>query len=247
MRDSEFLDGPDRERVRVRLQRFVTDAIERELAPLFHAQAAAARDPALRGSVHRLIEAGGVVPGATEAEVPAAVRGALKALGVRAGRFALFMPVLLKPRAVGMRAQLWALAAGVPTPDVPAPGRVSLPAPEWPSGFGGAIGFVDAGPVLLRLDVAERVAAELAYVSRVRPAAVPDGLASRLSIRADMLPAVLRALGVRLTPAASLPAEAYGPPAPPMMLTTRRAKPEPPTRPPPRQEGPFAALVGLRR
>ncbi len=247
VRDSEFLDGPHRERVRVRLQRFVSAAIERELAPLFLAQAAADRDPALRGPVHRLIEAGGVVPGATEAEVPGAVRGALKALGVRAGRFALFMPALLKPRAMAMRAQLWALAAGVPAPDAPPPGRVSFAAPDWPAGFAAALGFADAGPVLLRLDIAERVAAELAFLARDGAAAVPDGLGSRLSVRAEMLPAVLRALGVRLAPAASLSAEMYGPPAPPMMLPGRRREKPPPERPPPRIEGPFAALVGLRR
>ncbi len=273
--DSEFLDGPQRERVRLRLQRFVTEMIERELAPLFRAAEAVEREPALRGILHRIVAEGGVVPGATEAEVAPELRARLKPLGVRAGRFALFLPAMLKPRAMAVRARLWALGrsdgqgqpsplspqpspgerggaaffpvmASLDTPALPPPGLVSLPAADWPLDFARATGFVPAGPVLLRLDIAERVAAELAYLTRHHPCALPDGLASRLSIRADMLPAVVRALGVRLAPGGVLRDDEYGPPTPPLMLPARRReRPAPP--PPPRMEGPFAALVGLRR
>ena len=83
MLDSEFLDGPQRETVRQRLQRFVDDLIRRDLAPLFAAVASAERDPALRGPLHRLAEGLGVVPGATEAEIGPEVRGRLTRLGVR--------------------------------------------------------------------------------------------------------------------------------------------------------------------
>lgn len=250
--DSEHLDGVQRERVRARLQRFVSDAVAHALAPLFAAEARAEADPALRGPLHRVVEAGGLVPGATEADVPPESRGPLKALGVRAGRFALFVPVLLKPRAAAMRAALWALRHGVRTPAPPAPGLVSLAPPaEWPPGFDRAMGWLPAGPVLLRLDVAERVAAELAHATRVRAAAVPADLASRLAVRAEAVPAVLRALGVRLAPGGSMGAEQYGPPAPPMMLPRRKAerpKPAAHDAPPPRAvEGPFAALRALRR
>ncbi len=46
--DSDFLDGAQRERLRVRLQRFVDDRVEADLAPLFRAgeQAAENRVPA---------------------------------------------------------------------------------------------------------------------------------------------------------------------------------------------------------
>ena len=243
--DSEYLDGPHRERVRVRLQRYVTQAIERELAPLFAAEAAAAAIPALRGLVHRVAEAGGVLPGATE--VPAALRGALKQAGVRAGRYALFLPALLKPQAAAVRAALLALQAEVPTPALPAPGLVSIAAPEWPPGFAAALGWVTAGPVLIRLDIAERVAAELSWAARQRAAAVPDRLASRLSIRSELLPAVLRGLGMRLLPAAALPPDVYGPPGPAMMQPGRAKRAPSPERSPPRPDSPFAALVALRR
>ena len=255
VRDSEFLDGTQRERIRVRLQRFVDGQIREALAPLFAAEIAAGADAALRGHVHGLVEGLGVQAGATEASVSPALRGRLKAMGVRAGRFSLFMPALLKPRMATVRAKLWALWAGVSLPALPAAGLVSMPPPvEWPPGFAPAIGWVEAGPVLLRLDVAERVAAELAHATRARPMPVPADLASRLSVRADAVPAVLRRLGLRLIPAAVPDEGAFGPPAPPMMASPRRRRVETPAALPlsapvaaPVREGPFAALAALRR
>ena len=248
--DSEYLDGPSREQVRLRLDRFVRDQIAAALKPLFAARDAAAADAGLRGPLHRLLEAGGVVMGATEAEVPPALRLRLKPLGVRAGRFALFMPAALKPRAIAMRAALWAVRHGVDTPALPPPGQISpTPPPAWPPGFAPAIAWVEAGPVLLRLDIAERIAAELAFATRRRGTAVPAGLAPRLGIAAAALPAALRALGVRLAPVEALAAGQFGPPAPAMMLPQRRPRAVPAQLPPapPRPGNPFAALVALRR
>ena len=248
---SEFLDGPQRERVRLRLARWVGNLVARDLAPLFAAQAAAGQDPALRGPLHRAVEAGGVVLGYSETDVPPALRGRLKLLGVRAGRFALFLPAMLKPRAQDTRALLWAVWARVATPVLPAPGLVSVPPPpDWPAGFAAARGWLPAGPELWRLDGAARVAAELGYATRAGASAVPNGLASRLSVRADAVPAVLRALGVRLAPGAVLRADQYGPPSPPMMLPRRRRDHPAPSAPSPAPrtvDGPFAALVALRR
>jgi ATP-dependent RNA helicase SUPV3L1/SUV3 len=195
------------------------------------------------------------VAGATEDSVQAELRGRLKALGVRAGRHALFMPAVLKPRVAACRAALWALSRGVPVPSVAAPGLVSLAEPpaDWPEGFAPAMGWVAAGPVLLRLDVAERVAAELAWSGRFRPIPIPSDLASRLAVRADVLPAVLRGLGFRLLPAEILADGAFGPPCPPLMAPPRR-RPIPSAvkeaRTPPAapvRDGPFAALAALRR
>jgi ATP-dependent RNA helicase SUPV3L1/SUV3 len=247
--DSEFLDGPARERVRLRLQRFVDAQVRAALAPLIQAVAGADAEGALRGPLHRLVEGLGVVPGATEDDIPPVLRGRLKALGVRAGRHALFVPALLKPRAAPMRALLWALRRGVPVPVLPAPGLVSLaPPPDWPAGFAAAMGWVQAGPVLVRLDVAERIAAELAFAARTRPVAVPADLASRLSARPEMVPEVLRGLGFRLIPAGVLAEEQFGPPMPAMAtpLCRRRPAAPAPKRRAPHADHPFAALAALR-
>jgi ATP-dependent RNA helicase SUPV3L1/SUV3 len=109
------------------------------------------------------------------------------------------------------------------------------------------MGWVEAGPVLLRLDVAERLADQLERTGRGRPAPIPPLLASRLSVRADAVPAVLRGLGFRAVPAVALAAGEYGPPVPPMMTPIRRRRPEPEPMAAPMRDGPFAALAQLRR
>jgi ATP-dependent RNA helicase SUPV3L1/SUV3 len=256
--DSEFLDGPQREVVRERLQRFIDDLIRDEFAPLFAAAAAADREPALRGPLHRLTEGIGVVPGATEADISPALRRRLARLGVRAGRFALHLPAMLKPRPQQLRAMLWSLHHGRPVPELPQPGRVSLAAErvaaDWPPGFAESMGWVAAGPVWLRLDMAEREAAAVAAALRRtggRNGAIPmpPGLASRFGVRAELLPPLLRRLGVRVIPAGSMPPDRYGPPAPAMIAPLRRRPAGPPARDDSvqREGGPFAALAVLRR
>ncbi|HVZ09049.1 helicase-related protein [Rhodopila sp.] len=248
--DSAFLDGAERERIRRRLQAWTDQQIRQDLAPLFAAEAAARDRPTLRGPLHRLMESLGVIPGVDEETLAPDIRSALRAFGVRSGRFALFIPALLKPRSAQMRARLWALFNGVPAPALPPAGLVSLAAAPhgWPPGFAAVAGWIEAGPILLRLDVAEKVAGELGYRARRGPAAIPAGLASRFAIKADLLPAVLRRLGFRVLPAPVLAPREQGPPAPAMILPLRRRKPQheasiPMIRP----SGPFAALAVLRR
>jgi ATP-dependent RNA helicase SUPV3L1/SUV3 len=246
--DSEFLDGPQRERVRQRLQGWIDGRIAATLAPLFSAVARAEHAAELRGPLHRLLEEGGVVLGATD-DIPQAQRGALKAMGVRAGRFALYMPELLKPRALALRAQLWAVRARQPAPDLPHPGMVSMAQPEAAqSAFLQAMGWIATGPVLLRLDIAERVAAELAFSTRGRAAQVPLEIGQRLGVRADLVPAVLRGLGLHMLPPPSLAPAVYGPPSPPMLAPARKRVPaDGAPKPPVPPDHPFAALAALRR
>jgi ATP-dependent RNA helicase SUPV3L1/SUV3 len=164
----------------------------------------------------------------------------------------LFIPALLKPRAAAMRAQLLALQRGVPVPALPAAGLVALPCPpDWPPGFAAALGWVAAGPMLLRLDVAEQVAGELGWATREGARPVPGGLASRLSIKPDLLPVALRALGFRVVPGVAMGPGEYGPPAPAMLVPLRRRRvfsPTPVAEGPERgAHGPFAALAVLKR
>ena len=186
----------------------------------------------------------GIAPGATEREIPPEVRQKLKSIGIRAGRFALFVPEALKPRAMALRAQIWALIRDIPVPTLPPPGLVALPLRPvaegevppphmlWPSGFAEAMGWLPAGPVLLRLDVAERIAAELGFLTRRAPAPPPPDLASRLGVKGDMLGTALTALGFRMLDPAPLEEGQYGPPAP-----LRVAQPRP-SHGPPRREAP---------
>ncbi|MCK8784841.1 DNA helicase [Roseomonas sp. NAR14] len=222
---SEFLDGAQRERIRLRLARWLDAQIARELGALRTVEEKAAEDGALRGPAFTLRENLGLAPGATEREVGPELRSKLKAIGVRAGRFALYVPEALKPRAMALRAQLWSLLREVPTPALPNPGLVAVPVPEdWPPGFAATMGWLPAGPMLLRLDVAERIAGELGFATRRAPAVLPGDLASRLGVRADALPAALTALGFRLLTPPPLAENEFGPPLPTRVAIARPAE-----------------------
>jgi ATP-dependent RNA helicase SUPV3L1/SUV3 len=248
--DSEFLDGARRERLRVRLQRFVDGQIRADLAPLFAATDAAAADPEMRGPLHRLGETLGIIPGVDEETLAPTIRPKLRKIGVRSGRLALFVPAMLKPRTMAMRARLWALAHGMTVPALPGASVVSMPVKhDWPTGFAAGMGWIETGPVLIRLDVAERVAGELGYLTRRGSIMLPRDLGSRLSVRAELLPIILRCLGFRIVPGGGLAPEMFGPPAPAMLAPIRRRRPVVIAPPPPTREahGPFAALAALKR
>jgi ATP-dependent RNA helicase SUPV3L1/SUV3 len=133
----------------------------------------------------------------------------------------------MKPKAMALRAQLWSLLRGIETPKLPGGGLIAVPArEEWPRGFAETMGWLPAGPVLLRLDVAERIAGEIGHLTRRAPALLPGDLASRLGIKGDVLGPVLDAMGFRLMPAEVLEENAFGPPAPARISHAR----------PPRQE-----------
>jgi ATP-dependent RNA helicase SUPV3L1/SUV3 len=245
MLGSEFLDGAARERLRLRLAAYLAAEIGNGLAPLF--QVMAAPKPEFRGLIHRLGEAIGVLPGA---ETQPSLRAALKPLGIEAGQFAVFLPALLKPKAAGMRALLWGLWHNTEPPVLPAAGLVSAPA--WDDAAAAlAMGWVTAGPVMLRLDIAEKMARELNYLIRKHPVPLPAGLGSRMSLKPEQLPAALNRLGFRIIPSATLADQNYGPPAPPMLARRKAVKPvadkplaEPPS---PLPDNPFAALAALRQ
>jgi ATP-dependent RNA helicase SUPV3L1/SUV3 len=112
------------------------------------------------------------------------------------------------------------------------------------------MGWLPAGPALVRLDVAERIAAELAYVTRRAPAPPPSDLASRLGVRADALGPVLTVLGFRLLEPAPLPDDVCGPPTPLRIAQIRLRGPSPDRRggrPDRHEEGAGPSHRGARR
>lgn len=212
---SEFLDGAQRERIRERLATWLDAHIKRELGAVFTAEAKASEDNTLRGPAFRLREELGLAMGRTDPEIRPDLRQKLKGIGIRAGRYALYVPEAMKPKAMALRAQLWSLLRGIETPKLPGGGLIAVPPPaDWPRGFAETMGWLPAGPVLLRLDVAERIAGEIGHLTRRAPALLPGDLASRLGIKGENLGPVLDAMGFRLMPAETLEDGAFGPPAP---------------------------------
>jgi ATP-dependent RNA helicase SUPV3L1/SUV3 len=244
---SEFLDGLAREQLRTRLSAFVAGQVQARLGPLL---AAMANPPAeLRGIMHRLGEGTGVLP---PEPVSHEQRLGLKKLGVEAGRFALFMPAVLKPGGARLRALLWGVSHDRNPPPLPAPGLVSAPMPgNWGPDFALEMGWLPAEGLLIRLDIVERLVKELHYLLRKHPILLPPNLGSRMGLKPEQLAPVMHQLGFRIMPAGEPHPRKYGPPAP-AMLGRRKMEPRPAPEPvaPPvavSEDNPFAALAALRR
>ena len=244
---SEFLDGLARERLRARISAYLATETERRLGPLLKAMADPA--PELRGILHRLGEASGVMPAEP---VSPDLRPLLKKSGIEAGRFAFFMPAVLKPGGAKLRALLWGVAHDRNPPPLPAAGLVSAPMPNnWGEDFALSMGWLPAGPVMVRLDIAEKLVREMHYLVRKNPILLPPNLGSRMGLKPEQLAPVLHVLGFRIIPAGTLGTKYFGPPSPPMLSRRKmepRKAPEPP--PPPvevSEDNPFAALAALKR
>jgi ATP-dependent RNA helicase SUPV3L1/SUV3 len=221
------------------MEAWLVAAVNLELSPLV-ALDAAYKSGALprdaRGLAFRLLEDGGALDrraaGALLVELTAPGRAALMDAGVRFGRCTVHMPLLLRPRAAKLHAILrhWTLGSGAEAPFAPRRHQ-SAAAIDPARSFAdyAAAGFRPAGPVAVRIDKLERLAAALA-----KPEA-PAGLARILRLSSAELEAVLRALGYRAaSPGAGEPKRWRPPPRP------RRAAPREAL------SGPFAALVAIK-
>jgi ATP-dependent RNA helicase SUPV3L1/SUV3 len=190
-----------------RLDAWVRHQVERSLAPLRRAGAAAqdpASPPAVRAILALLVDEGGIVSREAVAKALASVereqRRLITALGVRIGALDLFMPDVLKPEARRWRTALKAAAAGTAMPPLPAESVVVLPAP---AGHGRALlerlGFRSLGPQMLRVDLVERLARH-AHQARARDdlPVVDEALATSLGLQPQAVARLMRDLGFRV-------------------------------------------------
>ena len=195
---SDLVDPPLRERIRRRLAAWSEAHLRRSLAPLF-ALRERAPSGAARGLAFALAEGLGAVPRRAVAQQVAALSGddrrALARLGVTLGRFAVFLPALLRPEAMRLRARLFAVRHG----QRPEPGPDGAPsAPNdlaRPLAFYLACGYLPLGPRAVRLDRLERAAALVARLARTGAFVAPRELPGILGCAPAELPALLRAMG----------------------------------------------------
>lgn len=204
-----FLDGGQRDQVRSRLRQWLLAHLKEELSPLLD-ETGAELTAAARGVLYQVREGLGSCPERAVrpllATLTEADRRALTRLGLRFGTLRVFVPTLLKPAAVRLRAVLLAVAAG----QVPAVIRdgVMLFAPlaGHDAAFHAAIGFPLAGGWAVRLDAQERLAAAARAALRQYRAGPDTGVAPQeapldraalaiLSAPAAAVADVLRALG----------------------------------------------------
>jgi ATP-dependent RNA helicase SUPV3L1/SUV3 len=195
---SDLLAAPQREALRKRLLAFVEATVRRTLLPLFRLREAPFSGAA-RGLGFAIVEGLGTVPRRAVAEQVRAISGGerqkLSRFGVTFAREALFLPALLRPEAVRLRAALAATRLGRPSGPWP-DGGASLPAtPSHAAAFYSACAYLAAGPRLVRVDVLASFAAGLERAAAGGPFRIDPGSAAVLGCTPEEVQGVLRALG----------------------------------------------------
>ena len=176
-------------------------------------------------------------------------RKALRQAGVRLGPEYVYLPALIKPVAVRLRAILWAVWNEAAPIAPPLPGLVTAAVDEAvPDGFYTAIGFVAYAGRAIRLDMLDRLSVELKRLSRKGVFALPPDIAPLLGLGNDETEAVIIALGYRRARDGAgfkpRPQRRGRKPAGEKIAKPLRQRPHRTTQP---VEGsPFAALAALR-
>ena len=205
---NDYLEADDRSRLRVLLDDWLHTRIRTVLAALLATSKADIRG-ACRGLVFQLVEGMGSIPrAAVEEQVEALSRDdrqTLKALGIRLGRTAIYMPSLLKPAAITLRARLWHAWHQPSQPvETPPDGRITVNLD--PKGnlrtqrdFLNAIGYTvfreQGGSIAVRLDMVERIAGKAWALGRKAPFPVDETLMSFAGAGKERTAAILHGLG----------------------------------------------------
>jgi len=238
----ERVPDKGRETVILRLKDWLRAGAETALGPLRaagHAAQDKAAPAAVRALLALLVDEGGIVARDAVAAPLAALdkeqRRAVTRLGIRIGALDLYMPALLKPEAMRWRAALRAAASGAEMPLLPPHSSVVLPTPPDRILLG-RLGFRAAGPQMIRVDMAERIAAR-AHEARAGEAqeAVDRALVTSLGLLPETVAKLMRDIGFR--PSEAAPGWVW-------RGRERRRRPRAPERP---GSNHFAALAGLKR
>jgi len=195
-----------RDAVIARLTDWLRAGAEGALAPLRaagHAAQDPAAPPAVRALLAMLVDEGGIAAREAVAGALAALdrdqRRAVTRLGIRIGALDLFMPAVLKPEAMRWRTALRAAASGAPMPELPPHNSVVLPTPADRSLLT-RLGFRAAGPQMIRVDMAERIAAR-AHEARVarKGEALDPALVTSLGLQPEAVARLMREIGFHPT------------------------------------------------
>lgn len=255
---AEFLDAAHRERIRLRLTEFVSLTLHNTLMPLFKAAEHVAQVPVLRGLMHGLLEQGGVMPLPCSSYLTPRNAGLLRKQGILSGPTSFFCPAMLRPQAMALRALLLAVHHEQLPLTLPRAGAVSfkpdLIQPQTQMLLS-ALGWVNTGPLWVRLDIAEETRRTLAGLALSAVSVLPKGLASRLGVTSDRLADVLSGLSISFYKPETPDKRRFGPPAPLLLrpikkrfgqkTANRRSNTE--CREQLKPDSPFAALVVLQK
>lgn len=163
--DSDLIDGAARERIRRHLEAWLQRHLRHRLRSLF-ALSEADLTGGARGLAFSLVEAMGTLPRRNAASLVTALakedRRRLATLGVRIGAQAVYLPALLRPAIIRLRALLWAVHTGDSPDSAAVSGGPRLDVGPLTDRRSHALGYLrlvrrDAA-VVLRADVVEQMA-----------------------------------------------------------------------------------------
>ena len=167
---NDYLSGGQRERMHKRLVDWIESQLAEALEHLVYLRNAPLEGLA-RGLAYRIVGGLGSIPRASVLgelrDMSKENRSALRASGVRIGPETLFVPALVKPRAVKWRALLWSLFNEKPPAALPGAGLVTIPVgDDNEQDYLTACGFSCLGKRAVRVDVLDRLAGDLQRQSR---------------------------------------------------------------------------------
>lgn len=211
-------NSQQQEAIRVRLTTWLEAQVAKHLESLVKAQEVATSPESsgeLRGFVAPFVDQGGISPRSALDKAWFALtaddRAKIKPLGLAIGSLDLFLRGLLKPESARWRAALMSVWHGTALGEVPPAGSVRIVSDD-PAVREGALagGYRALGPILLRIDMIERVArnaheqrvaAEQAVPEaerkRLTPFALDDTLPTSLGIDSEALGKLFGMLGFR--------------------------------------------------
>jgi ATP-dependent RNA helicase SUPV3L1/SUV3 len=196
---SDLLDVQSREAVRRRLTTWLAGHLRSRLGPLFQLREAPNLGGTARGLAFTLGESLGSVPRRAVADLVTglapAERRALAELGVRLGRWVVFLPALLDASRLRLRALLFSVANAADALPLPT-GHTTGP---WdgrvPARYYAACGYHPVGPAIWRVDRLERALQALHEQQRAGQAATAAEQALAWGVREDEARALLLASG----------------------------------------------------
>lgn len=196
---SDLLDAGRSERLRVHLNAWLDRELIRQFSPL-HRPAREQLSPPARGLVYALEQALGALPIAEVREQIAEIhprdRRLLARLDLRVGVDFAYVAALFAPGPMATRAALHAAYSGTPAPTLPA--EPLAPRAALSPGFARALGYRPLGPLWVRADAAESLAARLRGLARRPDRPPPRALIDELGGDPTALYAVAADLGIRL-------------------------------------------------
>jgi ATP-dependent RNA helicase SUPV3L1/SUV3 len=198
---SDYLDGPQRERVRRRLVAWAEELIRARLGPLVALAEADLKGPA-RGIAFQLAEGLGLL-GRRSAETGIAAlsatdRQTLAKQGVEFGSQSLWYRGIGNGKSAKLAAQLWAVRHERPMPSLPAGRPLSfVPKADQPDGFCLALGYCPVAGLAVRSDALDRFARAAHQLGRQGAFLVTEPLRALVACDAAAVPGLLRALGYR--------------------------------------------------